>query len=431
MANQNLGFDTKKIRAGYDPLENGLSISPPIYQTAAFEFKDTAHAERLFGYTEAGYLYSRVGNPTVTYFAERVKALDGGANVLAVGSGMAAITYTLLNLTNGNGTILASPYLYGGSIDSFDRLFPDLGIHVKITESILDPEKLDAEITDDVKAIFVESLSNPNAYLLDIDKIAEVAHRHGIPLVVDNTVATPYLYRPFEHGADIVVYSATKGLTGHGNLIAGIIEDNGNQSYYTKEKYPQFYTPIHMLHGNSIQEQFPDNTFIGRILLVYLNFLGAALSPHDAYLGILGLETLSERLKKQSENALKIAEYLEASPAVEWVRYPGLKSYKFRELAEKHLTNGYGGLLSFGIQGEKEQESRFLDSLTLFNYHVNLGDARSLIVNSPDTTHSELTDEEKKIAEIPANLIRISAGLEDAADLISDLEQAFRAAELL
>ena len=211
-----LGFDTRKIRAGYDPLSNNLSVSPPIYQTTSYDFKSTEHAQNLFTYKEAGYLYTRVGNPTVTYFSERVKALDGAKNAVAVGSGMAAISYTLLNLASKGGTILASPYLYGGTIDAFDRLFPELGVKIKLTDAVLDPAKLEAEISEDVKAIYVESISNPNAYLLDIDTISEVAHRHGVPVVVDNTLATPYLYRPLEHGADIVVYSATKALTGHG-----------------------------------------------------------------------------------------------------------------------------------------------------------------------------------------------------------------------
>ena len=426
-----LRFDTKKIKAGYSPLDNNLAISPPIYQTAAYDFKSTEHAQNLFTYKEAGYLYTRVGNPTVNYFAERVKALDGAKNVVAVGSGMAAISYTLLNLAVGGGTILASPYVYGGTIDAFDRLFPEFGVNIKLTDAILDPAKLDAEITDDVKAIYVESISNPNAYLLDIDAISEVAHKHGVPVVVDNTLATPYLYRPLEHGADIVVYSATKALTGHGNLIAGLILDNGDMSLYTKDRYPQFYKPIVMLGGKSPADIFPDNFFIFRALLVYLNLLGAALSPQDAYLGIIGLETLSERVSKQSKNAAKIAAYLESSPAVEWVRHPSLASYKFKELADKHLTNGGGGVLSFGIKGTPEQEAEFLNNIKLFHYHVNLGDARSLIVDSPNTTHSELTEDEFKLAEIPRNLIRISAGLEDADDLIEDLEQAFKAAGLL
>ena len=426
-----LRFDTKKIKAGYSPLDNNLAISPPIYQTAAYDFKSTEHAQNLFTYKEAGYLYTRVGNPTVNYFAERVKALDGAKNVVAGGSGMAAISYTLLNLAVGGGTILASPYVYGGTIDAFDRLFPEFGVNIKLTDAILDPEKLDAEITDDVKAIYVESISNPNAYLLDIDAISEVAHKHGVPVVVDNTLATPYLYRPLEHGADIVVYSATKALTGHGNLIAGLILDNGDMSLYTKERYPQFYKPIVMLGGKSPADIFPDNFFIFRAILVYLNLLGAALSPQDAYLGIIGLETLSERVSKQSKNAAKIAAYLESSPAVEWVRHPSLASYKFKELADKHLTNGGGGVLSFGIKGTPEQEAEFLNNIKLFHYHVNLGDARSLIVDSPNTTHSELTEDEFKLAEIPRNLIRISAGLEDADDLIEDLEQAFKAAGLL
>lgn len=427
----NLKFDTQKIKAGYDPLQNNLAISPPIYQTTAYDFKNTEHAQNLFTYKEAGFLYTRVGNPTVNFFSERVKALDGAKNAVAVGSGMAAISYTLLNLAAKGGTILASPYLYGGSIDAFDRLFPELGVTIKLTDAVLDPEKLEAEITDDVKAIYVESISNPNAYLLDIDAISEVAHKHGVPVVVDNTLATPYLYRPLEHGADIVVYSATKALTGHGNIIAGLILDNGDMSLYTKERYPQFYEPIVMLQGKSTADIFPDNFFIFRATLVYLNLLGAALSPQDAYLGIIGLETLSERVAKQTKNAEKLVKYLESSPAVEWVRHPSAKDYKFKALADKHLTNGGGGLLSFGIKGTPEQEETFINNIKLFHYHVNLGDARSLIVDPPNTTHSELTDEEKVLADIPSNLIRISAGLEDADDLIDDLEQAFKAAGLI
>ena len=426
-----LKFDTRKIRAGYEPADNNQAVSPPIYQTASYDFRDTEHAQNLFTYKEAGYLYTRVGNPTVTYFAERVKALDGAKNVVAVGSGMAAISYTLLNLAAKGGTILASPYVYGGTIDAFDRLFPELGVNIKITDAVLDPAKLEAELTDDVKAVYVESISNPNAYLLDIDAISEAAHKHGVPVVVDNTLATPYLYRPFEHGADIVVYSATKSLTGHGNIIAGLILDNGDMSLYTKERYPQFYEPIVMLQGKSTADIFPDNFFIFRATLVYLNLLGAALSPQDAYLGIIGLETLSERVAKQTKNAEKLVKYLESSPAVEWVRHPSAKDYKFKALADKHLTNGGGGLLSFGIKGTPEQEETFINNIKLFHYHVNLGDARSLIVDSPNTTHSELTDEEKVLADIPSNLIRISAGLEDADDLIDDLEQAFKAAGLI
>ena len=426
-----LKFDTRKIRAGYEPKDNNLAVSPPIYQTTSYDFRDTEHAQNLFTYKESGYLYTRVGNPTVTYFAERVKALDGAKNVVAVGSGMAAITYTLLNLASKGGTILASPYVYGGTIDAFDRLFPELGVTVKITDAVLDPEKLEAELTDDVKAVYVESISNPNAYLADIDAISVVAHKHGVPVVVDNTLATPYLYRPFEHGADIVVYSATKSLTGHGNIIAGLILDNGDMSLYTKERYPQFYEPIVMLKGKSPADIFPDNFFIFRATLVYLNLLGAALSPQDAYLGIIGLETLSERVAKQTKNAEKIVKYLEASPAVEWVRHPSAEDYKYKDLADKHLANGGGGVLSFGIKGTAEQEAAFLNSIKLFHYHVNLGDARSLIVDPPNTTHSELDTEELKLAEIPSNLIRISAGLEDADDLIQDLEQAFKAAGLI
>jgi O-acetylhomoserine (thiol)-lyase len=381
---------------------------------------------------EAGFIYTRVGNPTTAALEERVRNLDGAAGALAVASGMAAITYTLLNLTDGKGTILTSPYLYGGTTDAFKKIFPKIGVKITFAKNILDSEKLAEEITPDTRAIYVESISNPNAYVPDIDAIAKVAHEHGIPVVVDNTVATPYLYKPFEHGADVVVYSATKGLNGHGNVIAGLILENGKFNY-DKEKFPQFhekYYTLRDINGNhrSVYEALPETPFTGRVRFNYLNYLGAALSPFDAYLALVGIETLSERLDKQSKNALALARYLEKNEHVEWVRYPGLKSSPFHERAEKVLPNGAGGLFAFGIKGTQAEEDKFLNSLELFHFHVNIGDARSLIVNSPDTTHGELEPDEKEIADIPRNLIRISAGLEDPADLIEDLEAAFAAA---
>ncbi|MDR3294328.1 MAG: aminotransferase class I/II-fold pyridoxal phosphate-dependent enzyme [Clostridiales Family XIII bacterium] len=425
-------FDTQRVRAGYEPKDHNYAVSPPIYQTVSYDFRDVENAANLFGLREAGYLYTRIGNPTVTTLEERVKTLDGAAGAIALASGMAAISYTLLNIAEGGGRILTSPYLYGGSKDSFKKIYPKFGIRFDYAQNIESPEKLSAEIRPDTKAIFVESISNPNTVLLDIDLIAEVAHEHGIPLVVDNTVATPYLYNPIAHGADIVVYSATKGLNGHGNVIAGLVLESG-KFHWQSEKFPQFsekYYTLRDINGSlrTFPEVFPDAPFIQRIRFNYLNYFGAALSPFDAYLAVIGLETLSERLAKQSYNALKIAEYLSSRKAVEWVRYPALKGSPHYSLYERDYPNGAGGILSFGFQGTQEQREKLLNSVKLFHYHLNIGDARSLIVNSPQTTHSELEADEKAIADIPENLIRISAGLEDLADLIADLEQAFQAA---
>lgn len=426
-------FDTQRIRAGYEPKDHNYAVSPPIYQTASYDFRDVENAANLFGLREVGNLYTRIGNPTVAVLEERVKTLDGAKGAIALASGMAAISYTLLNLAEGGGRILVSPYLYGGSADSFKKIYPKFGIHFDIAKNILDPEKLAEEIQPDTKAIFVESIANPNTVLLDIDAIAKVAHEHGIPLVIDNTVATPYLFNPIAHGADIVVYSSTKGLNGHGNAISGLVLEGGNFDWKS-DKFPQFsekYFTLRDIDGNhrTFKEVFPEVPFVSRIRFNYLNYFGAALGPFDAYLAIIGLETLSERLAKQSRNALILAEYLEAHDLVEWVRYPGLKSSPYHELYERDYPNGAGGILAFGFKGTQEQREKFLNSVKLFHYHVNIGDARSLIVNSPQTTHSELENEEKIIADIPENLIRISAGLEDPADLIEDLEQAFEATQ--
>jgi O-acetylhomoserine (thiol)-lyase len=428
------GFDTRKITAGYHSAEHNYAISPPIYQTTAYDFPSVDYAKKLFGFQITGNLYTRIGNPTVGVLEQRVTDLDGAAAGIALASGMAAISYTLLNIAEGGGRILTSPYLYGGSADSFKKVYPKWGIHFDLAENIHDPEKLAREIHPDTKAIFIESISNPSAALPDVKAIAEVAHRHGIPLVVDNTVATPYLFRPIEHGADIVVYSATKGLNGHGNIIAGLVLESGKFNWGS-EKFPHFSEKYYTLRDIETQESrdflevFPDAPFTTRIRFNYLNYLGAALGPFDAYLALIGLETLSERVSKQVSNAEKIAEYLLGrTDAVEWVRYPSLPSSPYKRLADRDFPNGAGGILSFGFRGTDTQKDRFLDSVKLFHYHVNIGDARSLIVDSPNNTHGELEPHEKERADVPPNLIRISLGLEDAKDLIADIEQALNAA---
>lgn len=425
-------FDTQKLRAGYEPREHNYAVSPPIYQTASYDFKDVENAKGLFGFRDAGFLYTRIGNPTTTVLEQRVAVLDGAKGAIALASGMAAISYTLLNIAEGGGRILVSPYLYGGSADSFKKVYPKLGIQFDYAKNINNPAKLAEEITPDTKAIFIESISNPNTVLLDVAAIAEVAHAHAIPLVVDNTVATPYLFNPIAHGADVVVYSATKALSGHGNVIAGLVLESGNFTW-GNDKFPQFHEKLYTLRdaenqNRSYLEVFPETPFTGRIRLNYLNYFGAALSPFDAYLVLIGLETLSERLRKQIHTAQTLAEYLEAHEAVEWVRYPALKQSAHHALYQRNFQKGAGGILSFGFKGTDAQREAFLNNVRLFHYHVNIGDARSLIVNSPQTTHGELEAEEKRIADIPENLIRISAGLEDPIDLINDLEQAFKQA---
>jgi O-acetylhomoserine (thiol)-lyase len=431
MSNETYRFDTLKIRAGYNPADHLQSVQVPIYQTAAYEFRDTQYVDRLLSFSEAGFLYTRVNNPTVDVLEQRVAALDGAKAGLAVGSGMAAVSYTLLNLAEGGGRILTSPYLYGGSADSFQRVYPPFNIHFDLSPNIDKPEELEKEIKPDTRAIFVESISNPTGAVADIEALAALAHKHGIPLVVDNTFATPYLLNPVRYGADIVIYSATKALNGHGNLIAGLILEAGGFPW-DNGKFPHLEGTEYLLRDRSddrkrsFLEVFPDAPFITRIRLRYLNFFGAALGPFDAYLALIGIESLSERVAKQVANARAIAEYLEKHEHVEWVKYAGLPSSPYHALAKKYLPKGAGGVLSFGFKGNQEQNDLFVNSIKLLSYHVNVGDARTLIVNSPKTTHGELTPEEQGFADIPPNLLRISAGLEDAEDIIADLEQAFK-----
>ncbi|MDR1913524.1 MAG: aminotransferase class I/II-fold pyridoxal phosphate-dependent enzyme, partial [Clostridiales bacterium] len=337
-------FDTQRVRAGYEPKDHNYAVSPPIYQTTAYDFRDVQNAKNLFSFSEAGNLYTRVGNPTVAVLERRVAELDGAAGAIALASGMAAISYTLLNLAEGGGRILTSPYLYGGSADGFKKIYPKLGIGIDYAKNILSPEKLAEEITTDTKAIFVESISNPNTVLLDLDAIAKVAHDHDIPLVVDNTVATPYLYNPIAHGADIVIYSATKGLNGHGNVIAGLVLESGKFNWLNG-KFPQFFEKYYTLRDKygkhrSFPEVFPDFPFTTRIRFNYLNYFGAAIGPFDAYLALIGLETLSERLNRQSSTARTLAKYLNAHKSVEWVRYPALEESPSHTLYKRDFKNG-------------------------------------------------------------------------------------------
>lgn len=430
MSDLNYGFDTLKVRGGYNPKEHNNAVSVPIYATASFEFENTERAKRLISFSEFGYVYSRIGNPTVGVLEERIAKLDGGTGAIAVASGMAAITYTLLNVAEGGGRILTTNDLYGGTLDALKKILPAFGIKIDKVENPRDLEEFKEAIKNDTKAIYVESISNPNATIADIEALAKLAHENGIPLIVDNTLATPYLLNPIKFGGDIVVYSATKAITGHGNVIAGLIVDGGKFNW-NRGKYPQFLEKYYTLRNSdnkerSFLEVFPNFPFIARIRSNYLAYLGATLSPFDAYFVLLGLETLSERVKKQVENTEKIVEYLETKEQVAWIKYPAATKSEYKELKEKYLPKGAGSTFSFGIKASEEEIDEFINSLNLFSYQANIGDARSLIVNPPKTTHSELTPKEKSNASIPLETIRLSLGLEDVKDLIEDLEQAFR-----
>lgn len=423
-------FDTIKVQAGYRPDQHNNAVSVPIYQTAAFALGDSYRADRLFSFSEDDPIYTRLSNPTVDVLEKRLASLHGVAGAIALASGMAAVSYTLLSVAGKGGRILTTARLYGGTVDSFGHVFPDLGVEIDIVENPDDPEEFRKKLGADTKAVFIESLTNPFATIPDIEAIAGIAHAHGIPLIIDNTVATPYLLNPFEHGADIVVYSATKALSGHGNVIAGVVLESGKFDY-GNGKFPHFEKPLWFLRdGNDVERSilhiFSSTPFTGRLRAVYLNYLGAALSPFDAYLVLLGLETLSERLDKQVANTKAVLGYLEQNRHVRWVRHPYAKGNPYKALADRYFQKGAGAVLSFGFNGTEEQKRKFLASTKVFGYQANIGDARSLIINPAQTTHVELTHQQRELVGLSLDTIRLSLGLESAKDLIADLDQAFR-----
>lgn len=425
-------FDTLKVQAGYTAAQHNNAVSVPIYQTAAFALGDSYRADRLFSFSEDDSIYTRLSNPTVDVLEKRLAALHGATGAIALASGMAAVSYALLNAAGKNGRILTTSRLYGGTVDAFSSIYPDLGLEVDIVENSDDPSEFERGLHSNTRAIFIESLTNPFVTIPDFEAIAGIAHAHGIPLIVDNTVATPYLFNPFEYGADIVVYSATKALSGHGNVIAGVVLESGKFDY-GNGNFPQFEQPLWFLRDSDDNERnilqvFPNIPFTGRLRAVHLNYLGAALSPFDAYLILLGLETISERVEKQVKNTDVVLHYIENSPYVAWVRHPYAKGNHYRELAERYFPKGPGAILSFGFKGTEEQKRAFLAATKVFGYQANIGDARSLIINPAQTTHVELTLEQRKLAGLSTDTIRLSLGLESAKDLIADLEQAFQTA---
>ncbi len=423
MTDQFKGFSTRAIHTGHSPDQDTKSRAVPLYQTTSYTFDDTEHAANLFGLRQFGNIYTRIMNPTTDVLEQRVAALEGGVAALAVASGQAAETLTILTLAQAGDEIVASTDLYGGTVSLFTHTLPKLGILVKYV-SPNDLPAWESAISDKTKAFFVESIGNPKLEILDIEKIAAIGQNNGIPLVVDNTVATPYLLNPIAHGAAIVVHSATKFIGGHGTSIGGIIVDSGTFDWAGSGRFPSFLEPDPSYHGLKFHETFGDLAFILRARVLGLRDMGAALSPFNAWTFLQGLETLALRMERHSENGLKVAEFLEAHPCVEWVRYPGLPSSPTVDLKEQYLPKGQGALVGFGIRGGRKAAVTFIESCKLFSHLANIGDAKSLVIHPASTTHEQLNPEEQLAAGVTPDFIRLSVGIEDIDDILADLGQA-------
>jgi O-acetylhomoserine (thiol)-lyase len=426
------GFETRQIHAGAVPDPTTGARAVPIYQTTSYVFRDTAHAAALFGLAELGNIYTRIMNPTQAVFEERIAALEGGVAALAVASGQAAETLALLNLAENGGHVVSSASLYGGTYNLFHYTFPKLGIQVSFVD---DPDDLDAwrsAIQPNTKAFFAETLGNPKGDVLDFEGVSAIAHEHGIPLVVDNTVATPYLARPLEYGADIVVHSATKFIGGHGTSIGGVIVDGGTFDYEASGRFPAFTEPDPSYHGLVFAELPPElfpARFVLKARLQYLRDIGPSIAPLNSFLFLQGLETLSLRMERHVQNATAVAQWLEARDEVNWVAYPGLPSSAWHDRQQRYLPNGGGAILAFGIAGGADAGRRFIEGLELFSHLANVGDVRSLAIHPASTTHSQLSESEQETTGVTADLVRLCVGLESIEDIIADLEAGFRAAK--
>lgn len=420
-------LETLAIHAGFSPDPTTKAVAVPIYQTTSFAFDDTQHGADLFDLKVAGNIYSRIMNPTNDVLEQRMAALEGGVGALAVASGMAAITYAIQTVAEAGDNIVSVAKLYGGTYNLLAHTLPRMGIQTRFAAHD-DIAALEALIDARTKAVFCESIGNPAGNIVDIAALAEAAHRHGVPLIVDNTVATPVLCRPFEHGADIVVHSLTKYIGGHGTSIGGIVIDAGTFPWAdNKERFALLNTPDPSYHGVTYTEAFGPAAFIGRCRVVPLRNMGAALSPFNAFLILQGLETLALRMERHTENALKVAHYLQAHEQVAWVKYAGLPDHPEHELAKRYTGGKPASILSFGIKGGQAAGARFIDALQLVVRLVNIGDAKSLACHPASTTHRQLNDEELEKAGVPRDMVRLSIGIEHSDDIIADLAQALEA----
>ena len=413
-------FETLQLHAGHTVDETG-SRAVPIYQTTSYVFKDAEQAAGRFALTDPGAIYTRLGGPTQSVLEERVAQLEGGAGAVAVASGSAAVTYAIQNVASAGENIISASTLYGGTHVLFSSTLPKLGINVKF----VNPDNLnefEEAIDENTKAIYIETISNPEINLIDVQAVADIAHKHNIILIVDNTFASPYLFRPLEHGADVVVESATKFLGGHGTTLAGVVIESGKFDYKASGKYPDFVEGDS--HYNGIVYGDLPIPFTVKIRATLLRDTGASLTPIAAWFILQGVETLSLRVERHVENARKVEEFLSNHPKVEWVNYPELATSKYKALADKYFPKGVGSVFTFGVKGGKEAGIKFVDALDIFSNLANVGDAKSLVIHPASTTHAQLNEAEQKAAGVTPDMIRISIGIENADDLIADLEQA-------
>ncbi|WP_147532852.1 homocysteine synthase [Bacillus marasmi] len=421
-------LETIAIHGGQKPDSATNSRAVPIYQTSSFVFNDSDHAANLFNLSEAGNIYSRIMNPTSDVFEQRVAQLEGGIGALAVSSGQAATTFAIINIASSGDEIVSSSSLYGGTYNLFSATFAKFGIKVHFVDPE-NPENFRKAITPKTKAIYAESVGNPKGDVLDIQAVAEIAHENGIPLIIDNTVPSPYLLRPIEFGADIVVHSATKFIGGHGTTIGGVIVDSGKFDWAKSGKFPGLTEPDPTYHGVVYTEAVGEAAYIIKARVQLLRDLGATLSPFNSFLLLQGLETLHLRLERHSENALKTAQFLEQHEAVEWVSYPGLPSHPSYTKAQKYLPKGQGAILTFGVKGGKEAAKKVIDSIQLFSHLANIGDSKSLIIHPASTTHQQLSETEQKSTGVTPELIRLSIGTEAIDDILEDLDFALKASQ--
>ena len=425
--NRSYGFETLSLHAGQETADSATNArAVPIYQTTSFVFDSPEHAANLFGLKQFGNIYTRIMNPTQDAFERRVAALEGGVGALATASGQAAETLAILNIAGTGDEIVSSASLYGGTYNLFHYTLPKLGITVRFVDG-REPENFRAATNERTKAYYAETVGNPRLDTLDIRAVADIAHENGVPLIIDNTMPTPYLVQPLKHGADIVVHSATKFIGGHGTSIGGVIVDGGTFDW-TSGRFPGFTEPDPSYHGLRYVEALGPIAYIIKARVQLLRDLGPAVSPFNSWLFLQGLETLPLRMERHSQNALKVAEFLESHAAVGWVSYPGLTSHPQHELAARYHTHGYGAIIGFGIKGGLEAGKQLIQHVELFSHLANIGDAKSLIIHPASTTHSQLTAEEQYETGVTPDFVRLSIGLETIEDLLEDLDQALKAA---
>jgi len=417
-------LETLALHAGHQVDSDTLSRAVPIYQTTSLVFKDTDHAANLFALKEFGNIYTRLMNPTTDVLEKRLAALEGGVGGLALSSGMSAIYVSILNICGAGGHVVASNSLYGGTVTLFSHTFAKLGIEVTFVDP-KDPENFAGAIKDNTRLIYIETIGNPKNDILQYEKIAEIAHKNGMPVICDNTVATPILFRPFEHGIDIVVHSCTKFIGGHGTSIGGAIVDSGKFDW-TNGRYPEMTEPDPSYHGVKYVEAVGELAYIIKARTQFLRDMGSCMSPFNAFLFLQGLETLHLRMPRHSENALALAQWLEKQPQVTWVNYPGLESHPDHKLAKKYLPDGQSAILGFGIKGGKEAGVKFINSVKLASHLANIGDSKTLVIHPASTTHQQLNEKEQLAAGVTNDYIRVSVGTENIDDIISDFQHALK-----